>query len=98
MNEDISNKLHTALYGVAPLLQDRERLIAEMGETIWLEGLEKMLLALPEDKRAQTVQLLNNDDLDGAVAILNTEDIDLDAILKEVATSVLDDVVKAGAQ
>ena len=98
MNQDIEQKLHTALYGVAPLLPDREKLIADMGETIWLESLEKILLALPEDKRARIIEFLNNDDLDSAVALLEEETIDIDTIMQETATSVMDDVVKAGQQ
>ncbi len=39
MNQEIIDKLHTALYAVAPIAEDRERLIGEMGETIWVESL-----------------------------------------------------------
>ncbi len=93
MQPEIINKLHAALYSVSPLASDRERIISEMGEVIWLETLEKVLLSLPEDKRAQVVAFLNDDDLDGAVAIMEESDVDVDAIITEVATSVMDDVV-----
>ncbi len=93
MNQEIIDKLHTALYAVAPVLEDRERLIGEMGETIWVESLEKMLNALPEDKQKEVVELLNNDDLDKAVEIFSEHSIDIDAIITEVSTSVMNDVM-----
>lgn len=93
MNQEILDKLHAALYAITPLAVDRERIIAEMGETIWLESLEKILLALPEDTRKEVTALLNDDDLDKAVEIFMANDVDIDAILKEVSTSVMDEVM-----
>ena len=96
MNQEIIDKLHTALYSVAPLAADRDRLIESMGETIWMESLEKVLMATPEDKRAQVVALLNVNKLDEAVAILEGCDIDIDSIISETAQSVLQEVIEAG--
>lgn len=93
MNEEILNKLHTALYPISPLASDREKLITEMGETIWLESLEKLLMALPEDKRKEVVALLNEDKLDEAVAIFDANNIDVEAIMTAVSVSVMDDVI-----
>ena len=93
MQQEIINKLHTALYSISPLATDRERLIADMGEVIWLESLQKVLLSLPDDARTTVVNSLNNDDLDGAIEILETNKIDVDAIITEVATKVMNDVV-----
>jgi hypothetical protein len=93
MNQEIIDKLHTALYAVAPVLEDRERLIGEMGETIWVESLEKMLNVLPEDKQKEVVELLNNDDLDKAVEIFDAHNVDIDAIITEVSTDVMNDVM-----
>ncbi len=93
MNQEIIDKLHTALYAVSPLLEDRERIIAEMGETIWVESLEKMLLALPEETQKEVIALLNDGNLDRAVEIFSEHNIDIDAIISEVATSVMDEVM-----
>ena len=92
MNQEIINKLHTALLPISPLESDREQIIAKMGETIWLESLEKMLLALPDAPRNEVISLLNTDDFDKAVEVLSLHDIDVDAIVKEVAESVMDAV------
>ena len=94
MNQEILDKLHTALFAISPLVEDRDRIIEEMGETIWVESLEKMLLALPEDARKESVLHLNNNDLDKAVEIFDTHNIDIDAIIAEVSTGVMDDVMK----
>ncbi len=94
MNQEIIDKLHTALFAISPLAEDREQIIAKMGETIWVESLEKMLLALPEESRAEVITLLNANDLDKAVEIISAHDIDIDVILQEVATSVMDEVMK----
>lgn len=96
MQEEILNKLHTALYPLTPLASERERIIGEMGEVIWLESLERMLTSLPDDTRAHVIQLLNEDNLDAAVAVMESFDVDIDAILTEVATSVMDDVLTTG--
>ena len=93
MNQEIIDKLHTALYIVSPLAEDREKIIAEMGETIWVESLEKMMLALPEEARKEAIASLNADDLEKAVEIFSMNDVDIDAIITEVSTSVMDDVV-----
>ncbi len=97
MNQDIIEKLHTALFVISPLTEDREEIIAKMGETIWVESLEKILLALPELTRTEVITLLNQDDIDAAVEILSENDVDVDAILKEVATSVMDEVMTQAA-
>lgn len=93
MNEEILNKLHTALYPITPLASDRERIIGEMGEVIWLEMLEKVLTLLPEEKRNEAVRLLNENDIDAAIELVEQTDIDIEAILTEVATNVMDDVM-----
>lgn len=93
MPEEILNKLHTALYSVSPLASDRERLIGQIGETVWIESLEKILLSLPEDKKNEVIALLNANELDKAVEMAETADIDVDAIITEAATSVMDDVL-----
>ena len=93
MQQEIINKLHTALYRISPLVTDRERLIADMGEVIWLESLEKILLALPDDERSSVVNSLNNNDLDSAIEALEKNNVDVDAIITEVATKVMDEVV-----
>jgi hypothetical protein len=93
MNEEIINKLHTALYPISPLASDRDKIIEEMGETIWLGSLEKMLLALDEVKRAEVVALLNADELDKAVEIFEASDIDVEAIVTGVSVSIMEEVV-----
>ena len=93
MNEEILNKLHTALYPISPLASDREKIIEQMGETIWLGSLEKLLIALPEDKRKEVIELLNQDELDKAVEIFEASNIDVEAIMTEVSTSVMDEVM-----
>ena len=98
MNEEILNKLHTALYPISPLASDRDRIITEMGETIWLQSLEKLLMALQEDKRKEVVVLLNNDELDKAVEIFDASGIDVEAIMTEVSTSVMNEVLGAVAK
>ena len=92
--ETIINQLHTVLYPIAPILPDRERLIGEIGETIWLEALEKVLLALDEPTRAKAVELLNNDELDEATLLFVESNIDVESILRTTAENVLDDVFK----
>lgn len=93
MNQEIINKLHTALLSISPLESDREQIIAKMGETIWLESLEKMLLALPEAPRSEVIALLNSDNFDQAVEMVSLYKVDVDAIVQEVAESVMDEVV-----
>lgn len=93
MPEEILNKLHTVLYSVSPLASDREQLIEQIGETVWLESLEKILASLPEDKKNEVVALLNANELDKAVELMESTDIDIDAIMTEVATNVMDDVL-----
>jgi hypothetical protein len=95
MNEEILNKLHAALYPVSPLASDREKIIEKMGETIWLESLEKMLLALPEEKRKEVIELLNQDDIDRAVEIFEVHDVDIDAIITDVSTRMMDEVLSS---
>lgn len=98
MNQEIIDKLHAALYIVSPFAPDRERLIMQMGETIWVESLEKILLALPEQSRAEAIAALNEDNLDKAVQIMEANNVDLDAIVAEVATSVMDEVVSTAVE
>lgn len=93
MNQEILDKLHTALFEVSPLAEDREKIIAEMGETIWVVSLEKMILALPEDARKEAIASLNANDLDKAVEIFALHDVDMNAIMTEVSTSVIDEVM-----
>lgn len=93
MPEDIIAKLHTALYHISPLASDRERIIEKMGETIWLETLEKVLTSLDEGKRAEAVDALNNGDVAKAVAIFEASGIDLDTVITEVSTSVMNEVL-----
>lgn len=93
MNQEIVDKLHAALYAVSSVAEDRERIIAEMGETIWLESLEKMLNALPEETQEEVIALLNAGDLDKAVEIFDIHNIDTDAIITEVSTSVMNEVM-----
>ena len=93
MNQEIIDRLHTVLYAISPISEDRERIIAEMGETIWLESLEKMLNALPEVAQKEVISLLNAGDLDKAEELFETNNIDSDAILSEVSASVMDEVM-----
>lgn len=93
MPEDIVAKLHTALYHISPLASDRERIIEQMGETIWLETLEKVLTSLEEGKRTEAVEALNNSDIAKAVAIFEASNIDLDTVIAEVSTSVMNEVL-----
>lgn len=93
MQEEILNKLHTALYHISPLASDRDRIIVEMGEVIWLQTLERILSSLPDDKRAQTVAYLNEEDLDNAILIMDTEGVDVITVMTDVATELLDEVV-----
>lgn len=95
MNEEILNKLHAALFHISPLASDRDHIIAEMGETIWVESLEKALAALPEDKRNSVVQLLNEDNLEAVIAVMEESDVDIDAIVTETSTSVMNEVLEA---
>lgn len=93
MQEEVLNKLHTALYSISPLASDREQIIEQMGETIWIETLEKIISSLSPEKQQEIVALLNNNDIEGAVEFLESHNIDVDAILTEVATSVMDEAV-----
>lgn len=93
MNQEILNKLHTALYFVSPLASDRERIISEMGEVIWAETLQKMLLVLEERDRKKVIEFLNNNDLDKALEIVESKNIDIDTIITDVSTSLLDEVL-----
>jgi len=64
-----------------------------MGETIWLESFEKMLGALPEDKRKEAIDALNAEDVNRAIEIFEEADINIEAILSEVAGDVMDAVM-----
>ena len=93
MNEEILNKLHTVLYPISPLASDRERIIEEMGETIWLGSLEKLLLSLDENKRLEVVALLNDDKLNEAINVVEASGVDVEAVIAEVSLKTLEDVV-----
>ena len=93
MQQEILNKLHTALYPLSPLASDRERIIETMGETIWLESLDKTLDALTEEERTQAVALLNDGELDKAIDVVTASSVDLNAIIREVSESVLNEVL-----
>ena len=95
MNQEILNKLHAVLYAVTPLALEREQIIADMGETIWLESLEKMLLALNEETRKEVVELLNKEDIERAIEIFEENEVDIEAIMTEVSTSVMEEVMAA---
>ena len=95
MNQEILNKLHAVLYAVTPLALERERIIADMGEVIWLESLETILLALNEDKRKEVVELLNKEDIEKAIEIFEENDVDIEAIMTEVSISIMDEVMAA---
>jgi hypothetical protein len=95
MNQEILDKLHAALYGIAPLAEDRERLIAEMGETIWIESLNKMLDALSPEVQKQVVDLLIVDRIEDVIDIFDAHNVDVNAIITEVSTSVMDEVTSA---
>jgi hypothetical protein len=97
MQQEILNKLHTALYPLSPLASDRERIIGDMGEVIWLQSLEKLLLALPEDVRFQVVAHLNEDRFDEALALVDATDVDADAIITETAAALMDKIVAVEA-
>jgi hypothetical protein len=88
MNEDIIAKLHTALYHISPLASERERIIVKLGEVIWLETLEEVLLALPESKREVVIQAINNNDMATAVSVCEDEQIPIESILEKVADRV----------
>lgn len=93
MNQEILNKLHAVLYKVSPLVSDRERIIEEMGDTIWLESLEKMIVELPEDKRNEVVELLNSEEVKKALEIIEASNIDVEGILAEVSVNIMEEVI-----
>ncbi len=93
MNEEILNKLHTALYHISPLASDRDRIISEMGDVIWLESLEKMILVLPEEVRTEVVAYINEEDVNKAIEIFEKNNIDVETVLTEVSEKVLKDVM-----
>lgn len=94
MSEEIYNKLHTALYHISPLASDRDRIIGEMGEVIWLETLEKVLALLDDNKRAQVIALLNTDDVEAVSEMLSETDIDIEKIITDTATDVMNEVTE----
>ncbi|MBP6948663.1 MAG: hypothetical protein KBC41_02165 [Candidatus Pacebacteria bacterium] len=93
MNEEILNKLHTALYHISPLASDRDRIILEMGDVIWLESLEKMIPVLPEEVRIEVVAYINEEDVNKAIEIFEKNNIDIETVLTEVSEKVLKDVM-----
>jgi hypothetical protein len=97
MQQEILDKLHTALFPLSPLASDRERIIGDMGEVIWLQSLEKFLLTLPEDVRVKVVAHLNEDRFDEALALVDEMDVDADAIIAETAAALMDKIVAVEA-
>jgi hypothetical protein len=93
MYQELLEKLHTALYASIPLAEDREQLIAEIGETIWLESLDMMLDALPKQDQEEAVTHLNSGNLDTVIEIFERNNIDVDAIITSVSNSVMDEVM-----
>lgn len=89
---ELRNKLHTALYTLAPLASDRERVIGQLGETVWLESLEKILMSLSYEDREKTVNHFNAKKLDKAEEIFK-EKIDVYTILEDISIDVMDSVV-----
>ena len=49
-------------------------------------------MSLSEETRKNVVELLNNDNIQGAIEIFIENDTDIDTIFKEVATSVMEEV------
>lgn len=94
MPEDIILQIHTALIPVAPELLEREKLVAKIGETIWLESLEMLLSKLPEDSERQAVTYLNEDNIEDFITLCEKTDLDPEVIIREVATDVMNDVLK----
>jgi hypothetical protein len=89
---ELRNKLHTVLYVLAPLASDRERIISQTGETVWLESLEKILMSLSKEDREKTVNHLNSKKLNKAEEIFK-EKIDVYTTLEDVSMDVMDSVV-----
>lgn len=96
MNQEILDKLHAALYTISPLADERERIIAEMGEIIWLSSLERVLSSLDEESRTAVVGYLNDDKLEEAVSLCETKDINVEVIIEEEAKKVLQEVLSTG--
>jgi hypothetical protein len=92
MQEEILNKLHAALYHISPLASDRERIIEQMGETIWLETLTRVLTALPENTREEVVTLLNDDKIEEAIEVVEVTDVDIEKIMIEASTDIMKEV------
>ena len=49
--------------------------------------------ALSEDTRIEVVNMLNADDIDGAVGVFEANNVDIDAIITKVSASVLDEAL-----
>jgi hypothetical protein len=94
MYQELLNKLHVALYAYIPLAEDREQLIGEIGETIWLESLDTILDALPKDIQDEAVTLLNSGEIDKAVELFEESNIDIDKVIETVSGNVMDDLLK----
>lgn len=92
MQEEILNKLHTALYHVSPLTADRERIIEQTGEVIWLETLEKMLTLVGEEERARAVSCINDNKMEEAMEIFEEANVDIEKIMVEVSVDVMKEV------
>ncbi len=93
MHEEIQNKLHAILSKRFEKEEDREEIIIAMGEAIWSESLVKVLEVFPEEKRAEVVSLLNQGNIEAVVASMDEQNIDIDTILSETATSVMNEVM-----
>jgi hypothetical protein len=98
MDQEIINKLHTALYTVSPLASERERIIDEIGDTVWLETIEQILVRLPEDKRTKAIALLNEDEVEKVLEIAEGEAIDITPILEDISKKVLDEVLASAKE
>jgi len=98
MQQDLLIKLHTALYGVSPLTSDRDRIMEDIGETIMLGALEQILDSMQEESRVGVVALLNENKLQGALLMCKTQGVDVDAVIRDVATHVMDEVMNQTAQ
>ena len=93
MNQEIINKLHAVLYTVSPLASERARMIEEIGDTVWLETIEQILVSLPEDRRAEAIALLNEDEVEKVLEIAEREAIDITPILEDISKNILNEVL-----
>jgi 3-methyladenine DNA glycosylase/8-oxoguanine DNA glycosylase len=93
MPEKLEEKIHAALYKISPLASDREIIIEEIGKTVWVETLDKALETLEEPSRSEVVVLIKEGSIDKAIDRIVDADVDLEAIIKEVSGSVMDELL-----